>query len=42
MPTEEKSQADQLRETLFRRQKHACEAVSAEEIAQADEFCEGY
>jgi len=42
MPTEEKSQADQLRESLFRRQKHACEAVSAEEIAQADEFCEGY
>ena len=42
MPTEEKSPADQLRESLFRRQKHACEAVSAAEIAQADEFCEGY
>ncbi|MDR2686204.1 MAG: aminopeptidase [Oscillospiraceae bacterium] len=42
MSTEEKSQADQLRESLSRRQKHACEAVSAEEIAQADEFCEGY
>ncbi|MCL2494964.1 MAG: aminopeptidase [Oscillospiraceae bacterium] len=43
MSTEtEKSQADQLRETLFRRQKHACEAISIEEIAEADEFCEGY
>ena len=42
MPTEEKSQADQLRESLCRRQKHACEALPAEEIARADEFCEGY
>ena len=42
MPTEEKSQADQLRESLSRRQKHACEALPAEEIARADEFCEGY
>ena len=38
----EKSQADQLRDTLLRRQKHACEVLSADEIARADEFCEGY
>ena len=38
----EKTQADLLREQLFRRQKHACEVLSAEEIAEADEFCEGY
>jgi len=38
----EKSQADLLREELFRRQKHACEVLSADEIAQADAFCEGY
>ena len=38
----EKTQADQLREELFRRQKHACEALRPEEIAQADAFCEGY
>jgi aspartyl aminopeptidase len=31
-----------LREELFRRQKHACEALAPEEIAQADAFCEGY
>ncbi|MDR2752824.1 MAG: aminopeptidase, partial [Oscillospiraceae bacterium] len=39
---DEKTQAEQLRESLFRRQKHASEALTAEEIAQADEFCEGY
>jgi len=38
----EKTPADQLRESLFRRQKHACEVLTPEEIAQADEFCEGY
>ena len=44
MPENEtvKSQADQLRETLFRPQKHACEVLCAEEIAKADAFCEGY
>ncbi|MCL1951386.1 MAG: aminopeptidase [Oscillospiraceae bacterium] len=42
MPTEEKSAADLLRESLTRRQKHACEVLSAEEISQADAFCEGY
>ena len=41
-PEKEKSQADQLREALSRRQKHACEVLSAEELAQADAFCEGY
>ena len=40
--TNEKTQAEQLRETLFRQQKHASEALDAEEIARADEFCEGY
>ena len=41
-PTTEKSPADQLRDSLSRRQKHACEALSPDEIAQADAFCEGY
>ena len=40
--TNEKSQADQLREALCRRQKHAFETLEAGEIARADEFCEGY
>ena len=39
---EKKSAADQLRETLFRPQKHACEVLSEEELARADAFCEGY
>jgi len=38
----EKTQADLLREQLFRRQKHACEVMDAAQIAEADEFCEGY
>ena len=38
----EKSAADQLRDALTRRQKHACEVLSEDEIARADEFCEGY
>ncbi|MCL2301261.1 MAG: aminopeptidase [Firmicutes bacterium] len=42
MPTEEKSAADQLRESLSRRQKHACEVLGEDEIARADAFCEGY
>jgi len=40
--SKEKSKADILREQLFRRQKHACEVMTEEEIAQADAFCEGY
>ena len=40
-PTE-KSPADLLRDSLSRRQKHACEALSPDEIASADGFCEGY
>lgn len=38
----EKTQAELLREQLCRRQQHACEVLTAEEIAEADEFCEGY
>jgi len=38
----EKTQAELLKEQLFRRDKHACEALGAEEIAQGDAFCEGY
>ena len=40
--SKEKSKADLLREELFRRQKHACEVLSPEEITRADAFCEGY
>jgi len=39
---EEKTGAELLREELFRRQKHAYEVLSADEIARADAFCEGY
>ncbi|MDR3313894.1 MAG: aminopeptidase [Oscillospiraceae bacterium] len=42
MPTDEKTQAELLREELLRTQKHASEFLSEKEIAQADAFCEGY
>ena len=38
----EKTQAELLKERLCRRDTHACETLSAEEIAQGDTFCEGY
>ncbi|MCL2106603.1 MAG: aminopeptidase [Oscillospiraceae bacterium] len=38
----EKTRAEQLREELCRPQKHASELLSAEELAAADAFCEGY
>ncbi|MDR1927353.1 MAG: aminopeptidase, partial [Oscillospiraceae bacterium] len=42
MSNESKSKAELLREELLRSQKHACEVLSEEELAQADAFCEGY
>jgi len=38
----EKTQTELLKERLCRRDTHACETLSAEEIAQGDAFCEGY
>ena len=37
MPT-----VEELKKDLFYKPKHAAELVSDEEIAKADEFCEGY
>ncbi|MDR0531552.1 MAG: aminopeptidase [Oscillospiraceae bacterium] len=39
---EEKSPAEQLKESLCRRKQHACERLTPEEIARGDAFCEGY
>ena len=38
----EKTEVERLKEKLFYQPKHACEVVSAEEVANADRFCEGY
>jgi aspartyl aminopeptidase len=38
----EKTQAQQLKETLCRREKHVSQVLSAEELARCDAFCEGY
>ena len=39
---QEKSQAKQLKEKLFMSKKGGMLKVSAEEVANADAFCEGY
>ena len=39
---EEKSEAAQLREKLFRNKKNGCVKVSTDEIKKADEYCEEY
>lgn len=38
----EKTEVERLKEKLFYQPKHACEIVNAEEVANADRFCEGY
>ena len=38
----EKTRAELLKEQLCRREKHACEVLGKDEIAQGDAFCEGY
>jgi len=38
----EKSAAEQLKETLFLQRKHAAQLLSPEIVQQADDFCEGY
>lgn len=39
---QEKSLAEQRKEQLFLKRRHAAQTLSAEEIAAADVFCEGY
>lgn len=39
---EEKSPAEQLKDKLFYTKKNATKRMSDEELAKADEFCEGY
>ena len=40
--SQEKSQAELLKEELFFEKKHFSNQMSDEELAKADSFCEGY